>query len=506
MNDDAMKYSPISPDDTQPTRLLRPPDAPQRRLWLALVLLGCASLLFTVGLWAFTQRSPAPTPTPMAVVIMQGGQRTDVQTTARTVAELLQAQGITLQPQDALSMPLEATLSAGDVLTIARAREISLRVDGVTSTLRTPFSLPFDILRQAGLTVGEHDRVWLDDLEINPAELVMWPLPVTRIALERAVTITLVDEDETRTLITTADTVGEALFEAEVLLYLADEVLPDVAAAVEDGMTVQIVRAQPLRVEVDGTVLETRARGETVGEALAEAGVVLMGLDRVVPAEDAPVVPGMMIRVIRVTEDILTRDEDIPFETQYVADPELPLDQRAIRQAGQLGVRRFSERVRYENGVEISRENAGEDILQEPRPQIIAYGTRIVLYTVDTPDGPLEYWRKLRLYATSYHPAELGGDSVTAIGETLRRGIVAADPRIIPYRTQVYVAGYGRGMMADTGGPRSSPFWIDLGYSDEDFVGWARYVDVYLLPPVPANIPYLLPEWRPLRGTVDRGN
>ncbi|XWX03631.1 ubiquitin-like domain-containing protein [Aggregatilineales bacterium SYSU G02658] len=501
-----MKYPPISPDDTQPTRLLAPTDAPKRRLWLALMLAGCGSLLLTVALWGFTQRSQPPTPTPFAVVIMQGGQRSDVQTTARTVAELLQAQGITLQPQDALSMPLEATLSAGDVLTIARARDVSLRVDGVASTLRTPFSLPFDILRQAGLTVGEHDRVWLDDLEVSPAELVMWPLPVTRIMLERAVTITLVDEDETRALITTADTVGEALFEAGVLLYLADEVAPDVAAVVEDGMTVQIVRAQPLRVEADGVVIETRTRGATVGEALAEAGVALMGLDRVEPDEGAPVEPGMTIRIIRVTEDLLTRDEDIPFETQFVADPELPLDQRAIRQVGQLGVRRFSERVRYENGVEVSREDVGEEVVQAPRPQIVAYGTRIVLYTVDTPDGPLEYWRKLRVYATSYHPAELGGDSVTAIGETLRRGIVGADPRIIPYRTQLYVPGYGRGMMADTGGPRSSPFWIDLGYSDEDFVGWARYVDVYLLPPVPANIPYLLPEWRPLRGTVDRGN
>lgn len=499
-----MQEPSIHTEDTQPTRLLTQPRP--RRAWLVVLVMGCASLLLTVALWAFSSRSQLPTPTPIAVAIMQGGQRIDVQTTARTVAELLRAQGITLQPQDALSLPLEATLSTGDVLTIARAREISLRVDGVASTLRTPYTLPYDILRQAGLAVGEHDRIWLDDLEVNPAEVVMWPLPVTRIALERAVTITLIDEDAARPLITTADTVGDALFEAGVLLYLADEVLPDVAAPIEDGMTVQIVRAQPLRVEVDGGLVETRARGDTVGEALAEAGIVLMGLDRVEPDEGAPVQPGMTIRVIRVTEDILTRDEDIPFETQFVADPELPLDQRVVRQTGQVGLRRHNERVRYEDGVEVSREDAGSEVIREPRPQIVAYGTRIVLYTLDTPDGPIEYWRKLRLYATSYHPAALGGDSTTAIGETLRRGIVAADPRIIPYRTQVYVAGYGRGMMADTGGARSSPFWIDLGYSDEDFVGWARYVDVYLLPPVPANIPYLLPEWRPLRGTTDRGS
>ncbi len=500
-----MKYSHISLDDTQPNRLLLPTPKPKRPLWLMLALSGCVSLLLTVSLWGITQRSAQAAATPISVVIMQAGQRSDVQTTARTVGDLLRAQGIVLQPQDALSMPLEAALNDGDVLTIARAREVSLRVDGAAQTLRTPYTLPFDILRQAGLAVGEHDRVWLDDLEVSPAELVMWPLPVTRIVLERAVTITLYDDEETRTIITTADTVGEALFEAGVLLYLADEVLPDVVAPVEDGMIVQILRAQPLRIEVDGAVLETRARGETVVEVLAEAGVALIGLDRVEPPEDAPVEPGMTIRIIRVTEDIVTRDEEIPFETQYVADPELPLDQRAVRQSGQPGVRRHSERVRYENGVEVSREAVQTEVIQAPRPQIIAYGTQVVLYTLDTPDGPIEYWRKLRMYATSYHPAGLGGDSTTAIGETLRRGIVGADPRIIPYRTQLYVPGYGRGLMADTGGPRSSPYWIDLGYSDDDFIGWSRYVDVYLLPPVPPNIPYLLPEWRPLRGTADRG-
>jgi hypothetical protein len=34
---------------------------------------------------------------------------------------------------------------------------------------------------------------------------------------------------------------------------------------------------------------------------------------------------------------------------------------------------------------------------------------------------------------------------------------------------------------------------VDLGYSDADFVGWSRWVDVYLLLPVPESVDYLLP-------------
>jgi 3D (Asp-Asp-Asp) domain-containing protein len=163
-------------------------------------------------------------------------------------------------------------------------------------------------------------------------------------------------------------------------------------------------------------------------------------------------------------------------------------------------VREIYTLVRYENGEEVSRTEDGSAVVQEPVNQVIAYGTNIVIRTVDTPEGPREYWRTFRVYATSYHPAALGGDNVTAIGMTLQKGVIGADPDIIPFRTDVYVPGYGTGIIADTGGPRSSPYWIDLGYSDEDWVSWSRYVDIYLLTPVPGDIDYFLPNWTPLRG------
>ncbi|NOG51091.1 MAG: hypothetical protein HND48_17895 [Chloroflexi bacterium] len=131
--------------------------------------------------------------------------------------------------------------------------------------------------------------------------------------------------------------------------------------------------------------------------------------------------------------------------------------------------------------------------MQDPVNEVLSYGTRLVYRTVDTPDGPREYWRKLRMYATSYHPAALGGDDVTATGARLTKGIVAINPRIVPYGTVLYVEGYGEGLAADTGGPRSTPYWIDLGYDDDNYRRWSRYVDVYLLAPPPENIPLLLP-------------
>ena len=58
----------------------------------------------------------------------------------------------------------------------------------------------------------------------------------------------------------------------------------------------------------------------------------------------------------------------------------------------------------------------------------------------------------------------------------------------------LYVPGYGSAEVGDVGGANlSSNYWIDLGYSDSDYVEWGDSVMVYFLTPVPANPGYLLP-------------
>jgi len=76
----------------------------------------------------------------------------------------------------------------------------------------------------------------------------------------------------------------------------------------------------------------------------------------------------------------------------------------------------------------------------------------------------------------------------------MRHGIVAVDPRVINLRSEVYVPGYGVGLAGDTGGAIKGKR-IDLGYDDDNLKLWYRWVDVYLLTPVPpaSRIDYTLP-------------
>lgn len=478
---------------TQSTPIKTSRSVNRRLLWLALggagLLLTCATIC--IGGLALTLLRPTPTQ-PLTVIVAGIGYQ--VQTASATVGDVLREFGLTLNAGDTVSPAPDTTLAPDMVVRVERARVVTVTVDGVTQAVQTTYNNPLDILRQANIDIGEKDRILVDGSETQVNDLLVWPVPASAITIQRALSVKIVDGDQTRSIETTAATVGQALFEAGITLYLADEVTPDLSAPVTVDLTVSIHRSQPISIIADGVTLETRTQGSSVQDALVGAGVVLMGLDYAIPDENNPLVAGMTIHVIRVNEIVEVEQSVIAFETVYQSDKTLELDQERVVQEGQNGITTTNVRIRYENGIEVSRAAEQSSVAHEPLNRIIAYGTNIILRTIDTPDGPKEYWRVLRMYTTSYHPAALGGDDVTATGRKLTKGVVGIDPKIIPYGTQVYVAGYGVGVAADTGGPRKFKLWIDLGYDDANWVSWSKYTDVYLLTPLPPNIQYILPE------------
>lgn len=496
---------PINADDTHHNRSWLLSRHLNRMSCALLTVIGMAAISLCLLLVILWHRSSVPDQDRLIIFLRIDGEQRTIHAQAGTVAGLLQSEQVVLTEQDHISPPLAATLSPDLLIDIVHARTVTVTVDQQSQTLQTPHDNPLAILEQAQITVDADDLIWVDGSQASRDELAQWTVPANSIIVQHRHPITVRDGDQEYALQTTAATVGEALYQADISVYLTDTLSHDVDSPIENNMLITIERARPIRIIVDGTIIETRVQGATVADALAESGIALVGLDYSMPALNDRITPETSITVLRVTEDMVTTDTTIPYETRYQADATLELDQQRIVQAGQTAIERLTERVRYENGVEIAREPISTEIVQAGQTQIIAYGTTIVVRSIETPEGTRDYWRQLRVYATSYHPEALGGDNVTAIGETLRFGIIGANPDIIAYRTMMYVPGYGIGMMADTGGARSSPYWIDLGYSDHDYVGWHQYVDVYLLTPIPDNVDYLLPDVRPMRGLPDNG-
>ena len=125
-----------------------------------------------------------------------------------------------------------------------------------------------------------------------------------------------------------------------------------------------------------------------------------------------------------MSEDVEVKEKIAPYDTVFVADPNLAIDTQQVVDAGANGITRSRYRVRYENGEEANRVLEDTWTAQEPAQRRIAYGQRIEPQTATVDGQTITYWRKIKMYATSYHPAALGGDDVTATGDETNRGSI----------------------------------------------------------------------------------
>jgi 3D (Asp-Asp-Asp) domain-containing protein len=248
---------------------------------------------------------------------------------------------------------------------------------------------------------------------------------------------------------------------------------------------------------VDGQEILIHSAAETVGQALAQAGIPLQGLDYSLPAEEAPLPTDGFVHLVRVQEEIVLNTIEIPFDNDYVPDPTLELDLRRVIAPGEPGLQVQRQRVRYEDGVEIQRTVEGEWIARQPRNAEVGYGTQVVIRSLATPAGTIEYWRAIQVYATSYRPCYPNGycSYATAMGTTLHKGVVAVIHSWynVMAGQSIYVPDYGVGRIEDWGLGIPGRDWIDLGFDETDFENWHWSVTMYFLTPVPDNIPWILP-------------
>lgn len=468
--------------------------------------------------------------TGQAVTVVIGEQTYTVRTHRLTVEAVLWTLNLPLEPEDQVQPPPGVSLKPGQQVAIRLARPVVIDADGRTVQQLTQQQTVAGVLAQAGIPVNTHDEVLVEGVPVSlqatlppgndapgsaqaaaaglfsqtprGAVAALRPQPV-HLLVHRAVPVTLHDGRVSSTFYTTRPTVGEALLEQGLTLYLADKVLPGLGMRVTPGMNIYIQRSAPVTIVADGRTIKTRTRRRTVEAVLAQEDIALMGQDFSRPAAHQPVTGGQFIQVVRVRETFEIGQEIIPFETNWVPDTDMPLDQQELRQQGKNGVIKSRTRVRFENGQEVWRGLEDEWLDQEPVNRIIAYGTKITVQTLQTEDGPIEYWRKISMLATPYSAATSGKApdhpryGITRSGLPAGYGIVAVDPKVIPLMTNLYVPGYGRALAADTGGLILGKR-IDLGYDEDqpmpDFYEWR---DVYVLTPVPPpdKIRYVLPNW-----------
>ena len=256
-----------------------------------------------------------------------------------------------------------------------------------------------------------------------------------------------------------------------------------------------------LTVTVDwcGEILTFTSEGETVGQLLERNGIELTDTIAADVALDTPVFDGM---VVTITDTIITDDKcaiTIPFETIYQETDALKTGTEVILTAGVAGEKLVTEQVTYVNGKEADRVLLSEEVIAEPVTQVIAVGTGtgsgsknnkpvIGDGVIITADGDvLTFTHRQTFKATSYCRTDVGGE-ITAIGTPTRVGVVAVDPKVIPYGTRMFIVTkdghyiYGVATAEDCGGSIKGNR-LDLFYEtrEEALQFGIRDCDVYFL-------------------------
>lgn len=285
----------------------------------------------------------------------------------------------------------------------------------------------------------------------------------------------------TRQLSTFDATVRDVLNEAKIAVGPHDRLIPDPSTRLAPGLTIEVRRAFPVTLQVDGGERKVMTGASTVDELIGDhrSGVQVRPRDRVYPAPETPLSPGAVVRIVRIETRIVSKPERLPYARVSKPDTTLPRGMTRLAQAGRAGVRTRRIAVTTADGAVIDRQVLGTVMITPPQDQVLQVGTRRVFAA----RGEFAGKEIVQMEATAYAPwTGKGVDDITAIGLKARYGVVAVDPRVIPLRSELFIEGYGRAIAGDTGGAIKG-HRIDLCYNTarEAIKFGRRPVRVYIL-------------------------
>ena len=179
------------------------------------------------------------------ITLVVDGKTQEVDTWAWKVSQVLQAASIFPGPYDRLTPSIGDFLTDGDWVTLDRASTIQVVADGKLFDFYAVQPIPANLIRNGGIQLYPGDELVSTGAPLDkdvpmqgPAQTYVWQL-------RRAVTFQLVDGVKRYHLVSTAATVGQAVWQAGIRLSSADNIIPGTESPLTPAMTIEIPRSSP---------------------------------------------------------------------------------------------------------------------------------------------------------------------------------------------------------------------------------------------------------------------
>ena len=175
----------------------------------------------------------------------------------------------------------------------------------------------------------------------------------------RALPVLVWIDNERKTIQSSSSVTDQILRDGNINVYPEDIVETSIILdPVRDGgagQKVAIKRAPVFFVEADGRKIEVRNWDNKVSSLLSKSGLSLGAKDQISSNVNSVITPGSVIVVTRINEADVDIFEDVAFETIQKADSSVPFGTKKVTQSGSNGKNKKTYRIRYKNGVEVSR-------------------------------------------------------------------------------------------------------------------------------------------------------
>lgn len=271
----------------------------------------------------------------------------------------------------------------------------------------------------------------------------------------------------------------------------------------KDIVDVEIEKKLSGNILVDGKTITYLSGAATVGDVLEENGVKPDEDDKVEPGENTPLTAKTGdIKVTRISYVESSGIKDIVMKATISENPDLPAGTRVVVQVGQSGKANMKERIRYENGIEVSREVITSEVIMPAVEEIIEVGPST---TVTMPDavkvssvsGSVNVEKDVPSSGSETTKQDDGfkgsmvvsATAYTATGNTTASGTVPQEGRTIatwggiPFGTKVYIPALGGVYTVEDRGGAVGYGIIDIFMnSEEKCLAWGRQnIEIYFV-------------------------
>ena len=248
------------------------------------------------------------------VTLSVDGQSRSASAFGLTVADVLAANGIALNPDDVVSPPADSAVANGQTIAVRFAKPITLRINGQAHTLVTTATTLDDALDDAPSTVPD----------ISNARLsvpLATPLPRT-------------------------------------------------------GLDVTVTTPKTVKLVVHGKKKSVKTTSPTVADLLTEQSVALGEDDKLSPALTTTLTEKLTIKVDEVSVQTKTVTEPIAYGTVTQPDSSLYKGETRTIKRGQDGSAKRTYTITTVNGEVTSKELMKQTVVKEPIQQIVKSGTK----------------------------------------------------------------------------------------------------------------------------------